>query len=111
VSAELCELFEQLIKPARNFACTPNEVLGRSFVSVSQKYVEGSLSLLNLTVPINITGELCTAHCCEDEVLKANIVRAEHMKEFAEELTELVIESNEIDATLNSVVENVKNSP
>jgi hypothetical protein len=104
---ELFRLLEQLIKSARRFACTPNEDLGRSFISVSQKYLgmcKNFLSLLNLTVPIDRTRGLNTTQLCEHEVIRTNILFAEYMMELAEELTELIREAKEINAIKESIV-------
>jgi gastrin-releasing peptide receptor len=110
---ELPGLLEQLIKSARRFACTPNEVLGRSFISVSQEYLgmcKDSLPLPNLTVPIDKTRGLNTTQLCEHEVIQTNILCATHMMELAERLTELINESNEIKAIKKSIVENIDES-
>jgi gastrin-releasing peptide receptor len=103
------QLYEEMIKSAELFACTPNEDLGHFFISVSRRYVETYSSHLRFPNSISPIEKMWWRNISEnsERVLQATIILyIQYMIELAEKLNELIREHNEIKAIKETIVEN-----
>jgi hypothetical protein len=105
---ELCEKFYELLKIVIRFGCSANETLGHDVISMSRTYVQRCkdfLSTLNGTTADRSTTELFGADNFGRQVHETIMLHAKYVMELAEQLNELTIEGESVQAVYKFIKE------